>query len=62
MTIDQLKGRKGELQNSLNNTQQSFHVLLGHINEIDYQIQKLEQVTQASESDLLANSEEAHVE
>ncbi len=41
MNLEQLKERRNELQMSLQNLQQSYHIVTGHLQEIDFLIQEM---------------------
>lgn len=41
MDLAGLLGRKGDLEASLKNIEQSFHIVTGHLAEVNYQIGEL---------------------
>ena len=61
MTLLKLQDRKAQLQASLQNLQQSFHIVTGHLQEVDYQISELEKEAAEAE-EALANTVEPNVE
>lgn len=63
MTLEQLQDRKNLLQQSLTNLQQSYHIVTGHIQEVDFQIQELSKgVQDECTPEPLANPEDSPVE
>jgi hypothetical protein len=56
MTLEQLKARSVELQNSINMTTNQVFVLQGHKHEVEYQIKVAQE-----EADALANQVEPPV-
>ena len=44
MDLSALLSRKGDLEASLKNIEQSFHMVTGHLAEVNYQISQLPQV------------------
>ena len=70
MHLIDLIDRKAQLQQSLTNIQQSFHIVTGHLAEVDYQIKVLEEeeakemarLKAESEAEALANESEPAVE
>ncbi len=67
MTLQKLEERKVLLQGSLQNIQQSFHIVTGHLQEVDFQISEIEKELQELEDcpatmDNLANTVETTVE
>jgi hypothetical protein len=44
MTLESLTERKGSLESSLKNIEQSFHIVTGHLAEVNYQINQLAEV------------------
>ena len=51
MTLADLSSRESELQQSLINVQQSYHILTGHLHEVQFQIKKLKESEQSIEND-----------
>lgn len=41
MDLQSLMSRKGDLEASLKNIEQSFHIVTGHLAEVNYQISEL---------------------
>ncbi len=60
MELVALQERKVQLQSSLQNIQQSYHIVTGHLAEVDYQLQELMK-EDASCSDSVAIEEELAV-
>jgi prefoldin subunit 5 len=54
MNLQELQNRKNYLQESLNSIQQSFHVVTGHMNEVDFQIKKIVEAEEALENQVEA--------
>lgn len=48
MDLAQLVERKGSLEASLKNIEQSFHMVTGHLAEVNYQISQLPQPEDAT--------------
>jgi hypothetical protein len=54
MELASLVGRKGDLEASLRNIEQSFHIITGHLAEVNYQITELAKAdSQKSEDETL---------
>ncbi|KTD29658.1 hypothetical protein [Legionella maceachernii] len=62
MTLDELNGRKAELENSIAQTTNQVFILHGAKNEIDYQIQLQKEKIAKEDADNLANSEQPPVQ